>query len=161
MDPLDLAILALRVGVVLLLYAFLFAVLRAARWALADAGQERALRTSTGSRSSRAATILDPALPAELSLRLIDGEVEGLRQGQVVTLADRDVIGRGTGADLVLTHPTVSSQHARVQRLRNGWSIEDLGSTNGTFVNGERIAEARALQVGDGLQLGGLTWQVV
>jgi pSer/pThr/pTyr-binding forkhead associated (FHA) protein len=50
------------------------------------------------------------------------------------------VIGRGAGADLAIEHETVSREHARIIRDRKGaLCIEDMQSTNGTFVDGERV----------------------
>ncbi len=64
-------------------------------------------------------------------------------------------IGRGLDNDIILEDTRVSRKHAQLRyRQRRFWLI-DLGSTNGTFVNGERIAE-RALRDGDIVSLGGL-----
>lgn len=66
-------------------------------------------------------------------------------------------VGRGEGCELRLTHPTVSLLHARVSPGPSGGRIvEDLGSTNGTYVNGVRLAkdERRTLAPGDVLQVG-------
>jgi ABC-type multidrug transport system ATPase subunit/pSer/pThr/pTyr-binding forkhead associated (FHA) protein len=48
-------------------------------------------------------------------------------------------IGRAAGNDIRLEHPTVSNRHAQIRRLPDGFELIDLGSTNGTFVNGQRI----------------------
>jgi pSer/pThr/pTyr-binding forkhead associated (FHA) protein len=67
------------------------------------------------------------------------------------------VIGRDPGCDVTLPHPTVSRMHARVtNRGEDGRTVEDLGSTNGTFVNGDRLPprEPRPLIHGDILQIG-------
>jgi ABC-type multidrug transport system ATPase subunit/pSer/pThr/pTyr-binding forkhead associated (FHA) protein len=62
-------------------------------------------------------------------------------------------IGRDPSNDLPLNHPTVSSQHARLERRGNVLYIQDLGSTNGTFVNGRRITQM-VLNAGDVVQIG-------
>jgi ABC-type multidrug transport system ATPase subunit/pSer/pThr/pTyr-binding forkhead associated (FHA) protein len=62
------------------------------------------------------------------------------------------VIGRAPDCDLVLASPTVSRQHARVSRHGNQFEIEDLHSTNGTRLNGQRITRA-ALNPGDLIQI--------
>ncbi|MEO0081391.1 MAG: FHA domain-containing protein [candidate division WOR-3 bacterium] len=74
--------------------------------------------------------------------------------GKVVHL-DRDVlnIGRAQDNDLVLDYPQVSRHHCRIVRRNGQTFIYDLGSTNGTFVNGYRVKEAR-LAVGDTINLG-------
>jgi hypothetical protein len=64
-------------------------------------------------------------------------------------------VGRGLNNDIILEDTRVSRHHAQLRyRARRFW-VADLGSTNGSFVNGERITE-RALRSGDTLSLGGL-----
>lgn len=69
------------------------------------------------------------------------------------------VIGR-EGAEIVLADPEISRRHARLKLVEGAPAIEDLGSTNGTLVNGERITGVRVLIAGDTVQLGGTTWRV-
>jgi hypothetical protein len=67
------------------------------------------------------------------------------------------VIGRGTDADLRLDDPGVSRRHCAVD-LRDGFpTVRDLGSTNGTFVDGRRITEATEVDDGAQLSVGGVT----
>ena len=63
-------------------------------------------------------------------------------------------IGRSAGNDLVLADPEVSRRHVRVLRRADGFAVEDIGSTNGTFVNGQRISHLTLLQDGDTIDLG-------
>ncbi len=71
-----------------------------------------------------------------------------LKQGQTL------LIGRDPSADIVLDTPNISRLHARLERVRRGIRVEDLGSTNGTWVNGERLAKPTILKPGDDLRLG-------
>lgn len=64
------------------------------------------------------------------------------------------VIGRDEGVDLVIPTPAVSRRHAKLSMEGNGYAIEDLGSSNGTFVNGERLRARKALNAGDEIKLG-------
>ena len=66
-----------------------------------------------------------------------------------VTLLGRDVTN-----DIPLGDPEVSRQHARLTRTPGGYVLEDLGSTNGSFVNGERLVAPRVLASGDLLGMG-------
>jgi hypothetical protein len=68
---------------------------------------------------------------------------------------DRDVvvIGRSSGCDIVLDDPNVSRRHAEVRRLGEGFSLVDLGSTNGTEVNDQRVGET-SLMNGDVIGVG-------
>jgi hypothetical protein len=69
---------------------------------------------------------------------------------------DRDsiVLGRRTANDITLADSEVSRRHARVEATKTGYSIHDLGSMNGTLVNGRRIAAPQPLADGDLIVLG-------
>ena len=61
---------------------------------------------------------------------------------------DRFILGRSkTQADLVLEDPNVSRQHAAIERVGNDWFLADLGSTNGCYIDGERVSRR---QIADG-----------
>ncbi|HJR80046.1 MAG TPA: FHA domain-containing protein [Anaerolineales bacterium] len=64
------------------------------------------------------------------------------------------VIGRDSSADLSIPSPAVSRRHARLIREGTGYALEDLGSSNGTFLNGERLTARRPLKSGDQIRLG-------
>lgn len=68
-------------------------------------------------------------------------------------------IGRAN-CDIELPDPDVSRRHAVIRQVDEGIAIEDLGSTNGTFVNGERISGIAELKVGDTLRFGNTVWCV-
>lgn len=70
------------------------------------------------------------------------------------------VIGRRGDCDLVLTDPTVSRVHAMLRKFGDEWFVEDLGSTNGTRLNGIRVHRAAPVQAGDRLGLGRLGFLV-
>lgn len=55
---------------------------------------------------------------------------------------DALTIGRGSGNDITIDNPAISSKHARILREKDFIVLEDLGSTNGTFVNGEKVKKA-------------------
>lgn len=63
-------------------------------------------------------------------------------------------IGRDITNDIVINDPEVSRHHARLTQTGSGYTLEDLGSTNGTFVNGQRLTGARPLANGDMVGLG-------
>lgn len=65
------------------------------------------------------------------------------------------VIGRTPENDLPIDHPLVSRRHARIERAGSQWSVTDLGSTNGTYVNGRRLTGSVGLAIGDVIDLGG------
>jgi hypothetical protein len=77
------------------------------------------------------------------------------RHGEVYLLNEELSVGRAPGCAVVLENDTFVSQvHARLFRRGRETYVEDLGSTNGTYVNGERIAEVTRLRRGDRVQFG-------
>ena len=77
----------------------------------------------------------------------------GPAAGQSVELGDELVIGR-EDAGLVIDDPEISRRHARVSPVDGGVVVEDLGSTNGTFVNGERPSEPVTLKESATIRVG-------
>jgi hypothetical protein len=63
-------------------------------------------------------------------------------------------IGRSRDCDVVLADGNVSRRHAEILPTEDGWSVNDLNSTNGVLVNGRRIAGATPLRAGDRIELG-------
>jgi pSer/pThr/pTyr-binding forkhead associated (FHA) protein len=85
-------------------------------------------------------------------LRIIDPPT---RRGEQFALDDELTVGRGGGCGIVLGDDTFVSQvHARLYRRDGDVYLEDLGSRNGTFVNGQAIAGATRLRRGDQVQFG-------
>jgi pSer/pThr/pTyr-binding forkhead associated (FHA) protein len=85
------------------------------------------------------------------SLLVRTGTLKGKRLTIRVPIAN---IGRGDYNDLVIPEPSVSATHAKLQRRDGIWVLSDLGSTNGTFVDGERISEETALGPGATIKFG-------
>ena len=77
------------------------------------------------------------------------------RRGEVFTLGEELTVGRGGGCGIVLGDDSFVSQvHARLYRRDGDVYLEDLGSRNGTFVNGQSIATATRIRRGDQVQFG-------
>src|SRR6185369_2269128 len=99
----------------------------------------------------------DPPSTASLKILLPTGDV-----------FDRDItnaetqIGKGPRNDLVIADPAVSTAHAILRRDGDSYTISDIGSRNGTYVNGERVAESQKLNHGDviGIGLSKLTFRI-
>jgi hypothetical protein len=94
----------------------------------------------------------------KLALRFISGKYKGgefpLKEGKEM------FIGRSSDIDLVLVEDMVSRKHARIKVAGGKIQIEDLGSTNGTFVNGEKVAKA-VVGKGDRILIGTSIMKVV
>ncbi len=86
------------------------------------------------------------------SALLILREEEEIRQSWPLE-AEETTIGRWPSNDVVIADRWVSRHHARIMRQGLRYVIEDLGSKNGTFVNGQRLIEPHALEDGDCIQV--------
>jgi predicted component of type VI protein secretion system len=90
-------------------------------------------------------------MPAEIPMLLV---MEGRRPGQRIFVEHANfVIGRDEECDLVIADRQVSRRHARIRLEDSQYLLEDLGSKNGTFVNGQELARPQVLQDGDEIQI--------
>lgn len=64
------------------------------------------------------------------------------------------VVGREEGADVLIDNPSVSRRHAEIRLGDNGWEVEDLGSSNGTFIGGQRTEGPQSIGLGDEIGFG-------
>jgi hypothetical protein len=140
--PTEWLVLGLRLVFVALLYGAVAAAFLALR---------RELR-----RTPAAAATGGPP-PARLVLTEV-APTDG-RPGRSIPLYGELIIGRRPPADVLLRDDAVSGRHARVARQDGAWIVEDLGSTNGTFVNGQRLTGPVGLAPGDVLVTGSATWR--
>jgi hypothetical protein len=134
----DVALLFGRIVLIALLYFFLFAAVKTGIGMVRD-------------RGSRAR--------AGLALRVTRGPRE--ITGVSVPLAGPVIIGRSPDADLVIADDFVSGTHVRIAPTDDGPVLEDLGSTNGTLVNGQPATRPLSLAVGDVIELGQNRLEVV
>jgi len=96
---------------------------------------------------------LDRAVPGSDAEAFLIG-VSGQQAGRVYALSHNTVfLGRAPEADVFIANPSVSARHARIINGSHGFEIEDLDSTNGTFVGGKRVTRAR-LHGGDRVTVG-------
>jgi pSer/pThr/pTyr-binding forkhead associated (FHA) protein len=87
-------------------------------------------------------------MPPELEVWTLSGR-------SVVELSgDRVTVGKGTENDVALDDARVSRLHAVLERFAAGWCVTDLGSSNGTYLNGERIWAQQRLRHGDEVRVG-------
>src|SRR5689334_12189627 len=102
------------------------------------------------------ATSIAPAAPVS-GKRAQLVVLAGANVGEMYSLFGTLSIGRGRDADIRIQGDGISRQHARIHVSPAGVVLEDLGSTNGSFVNGERVVDQCPLNDGDKIQLGGTT----
>jgi pSer/pThr/pTyr-binding forkhead associated (FHA) protein len=80
---------------------------------------------------------------------------QGSQTGQSAALADGVImIGRGADCQIILDDDYVSTRHARVVSGENGVYVEDMGSTNGSYVNGQRITAPTTITMSDTVRIG-------
>jgi pSer/pThr/pTyr-binding forkhead associated (FHA) protein len=128
-----LILLAIRALLVILLYAFL-------SWTFLTLWRELKQQISFSTRLQ---------IP-NLLLTFVD---EPYREGLEFT-RPQITLGRNPVCDCVIADETVSSEHARFIHHHNQWWVEDLNSTNGTYLNNQRITTLTVLTSGDQLRLG-------
>ena len=100
------------------------------------------------------AKVSDVAEPINSSPRLVEAALV-LLNGERITLdTDSLKIGRQASCRIVFNDSNVSREHAQLRRSADGWKLLDLGSTNGTKINGVKITEEQLLVNGDELGFG-------
>jgi hypothetical protein len=151
----DETLLILKGAFLVLLYAFILLVARTATKDLRGAPQESIVLGPAESSALRAQA------PPRASATLVVLEGPGLRGGASIPVTDRTIVGRDAGSGIRLDGDDfASTRHATLEPGAEGVWVEDLGSTNGTFVNGSKI-EARTLaRSGDVVRIGQTELQV-
>jgi pSer/pThr/pTyr-binding forkhead associated (FHA) protein len=87
--------------------------------------------------------------------------VDGANAGERVSLDDSPLlIGRGNDAAIRLDDDYVSTRHARIAASGEQWFVEDLGSTNGTYIGSQRISQPTTLQLGSQIRIGKTTLEL-
>jgi hypothetical protein len=142
----DEALLGLKIAFLVLLYLFIWRIVRTASRDL-RLPQESFVLTPAGARERR---------ERRTAGRLLVLKSPALTQGHSLGIDSAPItVGRGTQNDVALdSDEFASASHARFTPQRDGVWIEDIGSTNGTFVNGEELPSARRLVPGDVVRIG-------
>ncbi|MEQ8834797.1 MAG: FHA domain-containing protein [Miltoncostaeaceae bacterium] len=96
-------------------------------------------------------------LTSGITPRLIVESSPNLEVGSDLELEGGLTVGRSGAADLSISDQYVSHMHARIMRRGPYWFVEDLGSTNGTFLNDRRVESSAQLKVHDSLRMGQTT----
>ncbi len=87
--------------------------------------------------------------------------IEGANEGETVSLDEVPIlIGRGSDAAIRLDDDYVSTRHARIASSGDQWFVEDLGSTNGTYMGSHRLTQPTTLQLGSKVRIGKTTLEL-
>jgi hypothetical protein len=145
-------LLVLKIAFLVLLYLFVIRVIRTA----ARGRQEPSQDSMILSPGAAAAAGLGRGTAQRRSVRLVVQRSPSLDEGGEFPLNSAPLtVGRGGQNDLVLDGDEfASARHARIEVRGDGVWVQDLESTNGTFVNGSRVAGAQRLDDGDVLRVG-------
>lgn len=150
---LDPVAVALKFGFLAVLYLFLLWMARSAMKDLRrGAGGAPAALADDATGMHQASRGFAPESGGEPKLRV--ETAAGLRAGSAYSLADGAVLGRGDQADIQLQDTFASSQHARLAPQGDVMVLEDLGSTNGTYLNEEPLRGPQPLHPGDKIRIG-------
>lgn len=147
------ASVALKLGFLIVLYLFLLWVARSAlrdlRRPVGGAQQVPSDATSMHLASGVAAPEPDGEEP-----HLLVERGAGLEPGSIYDLLEGALLGRGDAVDIRLEDPFASTRHAQIVRQGDLYVIEDLSSTNGTYLNGDPLGGPQPLHVGDRIRIG-------
>jgi pSer/pThr/pTyr-binding forkhead associated (FHA) protein len=159
MTTLEPVSVALKFGFLAVLYLFLLWVARSARKDLGAGGSPLSDGSSSAAIPPDAtgfypASALGVADVAHRAPRLVVERAPGHESGMIYDLEGDILLGRGDRAEIRLEDPFASSRHAHVYEQGNVIVIEDLGSTNGTYLNEELLRTPRPLHPGDRVRIG-------
>ncbi|RLP75208.1 FHA domain-containing protein [Mycetocola tolaasinivorans] len=172
----DLTLLVLRLGFLILLWLFVFAVVYALRSDLfGRTGKKPAPRVAAAAPTPAPAprrAAPRPAAPAptpapggrtRATIHTCDRLVitSGPRTGQDRPLGTGPLsIGRSSDSDLILKDDYTSTHHARLLLWGEEWMLQDLDSTNGTFLEGKRVSAPTPIHLGDVIKVGATTFEL-
>jgi pSer/pThr/pTyr-binding forkhead associated (FHA) protein len=150
----DETLLILKIAFLVLLYGFILIVVRSATKGMTQAPQESIVLGAAEANALRAELGLQPA-------RLLVLASPELGPGNTIEVAAPTVVGRDATSGIRLEHDEfASARHARIEPRPDGAWVDDLGSTNGTFLNGARLKRAQLARAGDVIKIGSTELQV-
>ncbi len=174
----ELTLLVLRIGFLLLLWLFVFAIVYALRSDIFGQGARKPQAAQAG-QAPRAATPAPPIPPRASAappvlptggrkhekanlhnvnrLVITDGPKEGL---EVMLGRDPLTIGRAPDSGLVIRDDYTSTHHAKLLLWNEDWMIQDLDSTNGTFLGGKRISSPTQITLGTPIKVGATSFEL-
>jgi pSer/pThr/pTyr-binding forkhead associated (FHA) protein len=145
---------ALKFGFLAVLYLFLLWVARSSLRDLSEHDDASVVMEPDDPVAVPRRDRQGPDLRAGVDPRLEVVAAMGLDPGSSFEIGDSATMGRADGSDIPVDDPFASSVHARIFPRGHFMYIEDMGSTNGTYLNGRRLRSAERLKVGDTVRIG-------
>jgi pSer/pThr/pTyr-binding forkhead associated (FHA) protein len=180
----ELTLLLLRFGFLALLWAFVFGIVYALRTDLFGA-RVRKMPTDVAAAAPPAAApapYIAPAPPARVAAPVLPTAptaptstitgpssvnasrlviTGGAKEGLEITLTgDEITIGRASESGLVIRDDYTSTYHARLLLWKDGWVVQDLDSTNGTFLDGKRVSVPTQVPLGSTVKIGTTSFEL-
>ena len=159
----ELALFIVRLGFVAVLWIFVFSiisVIRAdlfgqkvvSRVAAANAPEVISAPVGNSAPISGAPTLVsEPTGSTATKLVILEGD----KTGQMVRLERREItIGRSPDSDLIVDDEYASTHHAKLILINNDWLIQDLNSTNGTYLDGSRVGTPAVVKLNTPVRVG-------
>jgi len=167
----ELTLLLLRIGFLVLLWFFVFAVVyslradlfgvRVRKMPAAGAAAPAAPVAKTKPAASAPSAPAKPGGPATTSTVTKLVITSGPKAGLELPLGNEPMtIGRSSESGLVIRDDYTSSHHARLLLWGENWMIQDMDSTNGTFLGGERVGAPVAITIGTPIKVGATTFEL-
>ena len=159
----ELTLLIFRLAFLIALWVFVFFVVYAVR---SDLFGQRVKKLAAPGRPTEPAksVFLTAAVPTPASSftgGLVLGITSGPKAGESVALtSDAVTIGRSSDSSIVIRDDYTSTHHARLEFKNGNWVLSDLGSTNGTFVEGKKITEATKISLAQSFTIGATTFEI-
>jgi hypothetical protein len=159
----ELALFIVRLGFVAVLWIFVFSIISVIRADLfgqkvvsrvAAANAPEVVSAPVGNAAPFGGTpslVSEPAGSTATKLVIIEGE----KTGQMVRLERREItIGRSPDSDLIVDDEYASTHHAKLILINNDWLIQDLNSTNGTYLDGSRVGTPAVVKLNTPVRVG-------
>jgi FHA domain len=147
-------VVALKFGFLAVLYLFLLWIARSALKDLARGGDGTAAAEPVEPPRPRRRQSTVPDLRSGVAPRLIVVAAMGHEPGSAFDVGTGAMMGRSDNAEIRVDDPFASSAHARIFERGDFMYVEDMGSTNGTYLNGRQIRTSERLKVADLIRIG-------
>lgn len=161
----ELTLLVLRLGFLALLWAFVFAIVYALRTDLLGTrarrmqGEPAPIAGAAAAPAPRRSSTPTPAEPSGPASRLVI--VGGAKEGIELDLGrDPLTIGRSAESGLVIRDEYTSTHHARLVLWGDDWMVQDLDSTNGTFLDGQRVTGPTRVPLNTPVRIGTTSFEL-
>ena len=155
----ELALFLVRTGFVVALWIFIFSIISVIRADLF--GQKVVSRAASANAPKVVSSPIAPNAPGSLVMEQngINASklviIEGERAGQIISLNRRELsIGRAEDSDLIVDDEFASTHHAKLVLINTDWLIQDLNSTNGTFLDGTRVGTPAVVKLNTSVRVG-------